>query len=82
MPVPDPEVLTEQQAAAAAALLRSASPHASELGELFATAGHQLALVGGPVRDAFLGRPPGDIDLTTDARPDQILAIVAAWSRN
>jgi poly(A) polymerase len=29
------------------------------------------------VRDAFLGRPVSDFDLTTDASPDQIIAIVA-----
>jgi poly(A) polymerase len=43
----------------------------------FAAAGHELALVGGPVRDAFLGRPVTDLDLTTDATPDRILEIVA-----
>ena len=47
------------------------------MGEHFAGAGFELALVGGPVRDAFLGRTSPDLDLTTDARPDQIEAIVA-----
>jgi poly(A) polymerase len=42
----------------------------------FAAAGHEFALVGGPVRDAFLGRAVTDLDFTTDANPDQILAIV------
>ena len=42
-----------------------------ELGERFAAAGHELALVGGPVRDALLGRPSTDLDFTTDARPEQ-----------
>ena len=46
------------------------------LAELFAAAGHELSLVGGPVRDAFLGRPVTDLDLTTDATPDETLAIV------
>ena len=46
------------------------------LAQRFASAGHELSVVGGPVRDAFLGRPVSDLDLTTDARPDQILAIV------
>jgi len=42
----------------------------------FSAAGHELALVGGPVRDAFLGRPITDLDLTTDARPERTLEIV------
>lgn len=46
------------------------------LARAFADAGHELALVGGPVRDAFLGRPVTDLDFTTDARPDDILRIV------
>jgi poly(A) polymerase len=47
-----------------------------ELGKRFNDAGHELALVGGPVRDAFLGRTAPDIDCTTSANPDQILEIV------
>lgn len=47
------------------------------LATAFADAGAELALVGGPVRDAFLGRPITDLDFTTDARPDRILEIVA-----
>ncbi|MDM7892262.1 CCA tRNA nucleotidyltransferase [Curtobacterium caseinilyticum] len=46
------------------------------LARAFADAGHELALVGGPVRDAFLGRPVTDLDFTTDADPDQTLRIV------
>lgn len=47
------------------------------LARAFADAGAELALVGGPVRDAFLGAPITDLDFTTDARPDRILEIVA-----
>lgn len=43
----------------------------------FQAAGHELALVGGPVRDAFLGRPLNDLDFTTSARPDEIEKIIA-----
>jgi poly(A) polymerase len=46
------------------------------LADAFAAAGHDLAIVGGPVRDALLGRTTNDLDFTTDARPDQILRIV------
>ncbi len=79
-PVPDPDELNERQLQAAAALLSAVSPLADELGALFAAAGHELALVGGPVRDVFLGRESGDFDFTTDAVPDQILAITADWA--
>lgn len=48
----------------------------AELGERFKTAGHELALVGGPVRDAFLGRRSPDLDFTTTATPDEILQII------
>lgn len=56
---------------------RSAEEPLKSLSERFAAAGFELALVGGPVRDAFLGRAISDLDLTTNARPDDILAIVA-----
>jgi poly(A) polymerase len=52
------------------------SPLFAKLGELFKNAGHELALVGGPVRDAFLGRKAPDLDFTTTATPDEILAII------
>jgi poly(A) polymerase len=54
----------------------ASSPPVSRLASAFAAAGHQLALVGGPVRDAFLGRAHTDLDFTTDASPDAILEIV------
>jgi len=64
----------------AAALARlgdlAATPTVSRLANTFAAAGYELALVGGPVRDAFLDRPLHDLDFTTDATPDQILALV------
>jgi poly(A) polymerase len=53
------------------------APEALTLGEVFATAGRQLHLVGGPVRDALMGRPCDDLDFATDARPEQVLEIVA-----
>jgi len=48
----------------------------TEVAEAFDTAGFELALVGGPVRDAFLGKPVNDLDFTTSASPDQIESIV------
>ena len=54
----------------------SESPLLSKLGKLFQDAGFELALVGGPVRDAFLGRATTDLDFTTSANPDQILQVL------
>ncbi|WP_169582907.1 MULTISPECIES: CCA tRNA nucleotidyltransferase [Microbacterium] len=54
----------------------AASPVVDTLARAFASAGHDLAIVGGPVRDALLGRATNDLDFTTDARPDDILRIV------
>ena len=72
--------LNDDQRKAAAALLRQCSPAAGELGALFARHGYELALVGGPVRDVFLRQQPGDLDLTTDAPPEQILRIAGGWA--
>jgi len=63
----------------AAQVLADLAPDALELGEVFRAAGHELALVGGPVRDAFLGRVSADLDFTTSASPDQTQALLAAW---
>ena len=50
------------------------------LGERFAAAGEELALVGGPVRDAMIGRLQNDIDLTTSARPETTEALLKGWA--
>lgn len=52
-------------------------PAAARLAERFAAAGHQLYLVGGPVRDALMGRPVNDLDFTTDATPEQVQQLLA-----
>ena len=71
----------ESVAAAVARLGEVAdSPPVRRLAEAFAAAGRELALVGGPVRDAFLGRPVNDLDFTTDAHPDEILKLVTPVS--
>ena len=57
-------------------LERTDLPILTKLGELFSNAGFELALVGGPVRDAMLGRSAPDIDLTTSASPDEILGLI------
>ncbi|MFO7548167.1 MAG: CCA tRNA nucleotidyltransferase [Acidimicrobiia bacterium] len=60
-------------------LVEAGSPTV-ELGERFAASGHRLYVVGGSVRDAFLGRPHDDLDLTTDAHPELIKGIVGGWA--
>ncbi|MBZ2197016.1 CCA tRNA nucleotidyltransferase [Ruania sp. N2-46] len=60
-------------------MLAEYAPDAIELGKAFADAGHELALVGGPVRDAFLGRAGVDLDFATSARPDDTERILATW---
>lgn len=57
------------------------SPPVARLAAAFAAAGRELALVGGPVRDAFLDRDAHDLDFATDARPDEILSIVTPISQ-
>lgn len=59
--------------------LAAMAPDAIDLGGRFRAAGYDLALVGGPVRDAFLGRASNDLDLTTPATPDQAEPLIAAW---
>ena len=54
----------------------SSKPLASQLAKKIAKAGFTLALVGGPVRDAILGRLGNDLDFTTNARPDETKSII------
>ncbi|WP_405394975.1 CCA tRNA nucleotidyltransferase [Microbispora hainanensis] len=72
--------LSDSQQRAVNELFRRIAPVADELGELFSARGHELALVGGSVRDVLLGRASKDLDLTTDARPERVLEIVKDWA--
>uniref|UniRef100_UPI001C9317C1 CCA tRNA nucleotidyltransferase n=1 Tax=Nocardioides deserti TaxID=1588644 RepID=UPI001C9317C1 len=71
--------LTDVQRSVAEELDRIA-PVIDELGRRFADAGHELSLVGGPVRDAMLGRHHNDLDLTTSARPEQTERLLKGWA--
>ena len=75
---PQPAALDELRRRAAG-VLAALAPDALELGAAFAAQGHELALVGGPVRDAFLGRVSADLDFATSATPDQTEAILTRW---
>ncbi|MFD5598624.1 CCA tRNA nucleotidyltransferase [Leucobacter sp. NPDC058333] len=52
------------------------------LATAFADRGHEFALVGGPVRDALLGRAVTDLDFTTSAHPDETRAVLDSVSAN
>ncbi len=71
--------LSQVQDRAVSELLRVA-PVADDLARRFQEAGFSLALVGGSVRDALLGRLGNDLDFTTDARPQDVLKIMRPWA--
>ena len=58
------------------------APLASSLAAAYKSAGYKLALVGGPVRDAILGRLGNDLDFTTDALPLESKKILKSWGEH
>jgi poly(A) polymerase len=82
-PTPDrsttPGSLSAVQRQGVRSLLRIA-PVVDELGSRFAAAGHEIALVGGPVRDILLGRGSTDLDFTTSARPEAVEELLTGWA--
>lgn len=63
-----------------AALRQILPPVIFELADRFVSAGFELSLVGGPVRDLYLGRVSPDLDFTTSARPEETLKTIAGWA--
>jgi poly(A) polymerase len=76
--VSDQRTLSQVQRSALRELVR-ATPVIGEVGRLFQQAGHEIALVGGPVRDLLMGRLSSDLDFATSARPDDIERCLAGW---
>jgi poly(A) polymerase len=75
-------VKTSNKAAAELAIttLTKQAPAATSLATAFKAAGFKLALVGGPVRDAILGRLGNDLDFTTNAHPKESEKILNKWA--
>lgn len=63
------------EAGARARLAAAVPPNVREVCRTLAAAGHQAVTVGGAVRDAILGRTPGDWDVATAATPEQVMAL-------
>jgi len=72
-------MLSDEERARIDTLVRS-EPALVELARRFGGAGFELALVGGPVRDALMGRLGQDWDLTTSARPEDIERLISGWA--
>jgi poly(A) polymerase len=79
LPPVEPVNMSQAQARALQELTRIA-PVIDDLGDRFAAAGEEIALVGGPVRDAMLGRLHNDLDFTTSARPEVTEKLVRGWA--
>jgi poly(A) polymerase len=78
--VPEEPLLISDVQTRVVAELERIAPVTDELGARFAAAGEQIALVGGPVRDAMLGRLQNDLDFATSARPEVTEKLIKGWA--
>ena len=56
-------------------LASSVPDNVRDVCQTLAAAGFQTVAVGGAVRDAILGRTPGDWDVATAANPDDVIRL-------
>ncbi|MEM8591756.1 MAG: CCA tRNA nucleotidyltransferase [Pseudomonadota bacterium] len=54
------------------------SESAQAVARMLEEAGHQAWFVGGCVRNSMLGAPVSDLDISTDARPERVIALAEA----
>lgn len=54
------------------------APHTQAVMALLEDAGHLAYAVGGCVRNALLGVPVSDVDISTDARPQRVMELASA----
>lgn len=52
------------------------TPSLLELEKVFKSAGYEIRLVGGVVRDLLLGKAPKDVDIGTACRPNQMIELL------
>ncbi len=74
--MPNPRDLAAELALGA---LAAHGPLINSLADAYRDAGFTLALVGGPVRDAILGRLGNDLDFASSARPADSVRILKRW---
>lgn len=79
-PVTDPEPDFDQIRAMVLAGLGTGSDAVIDLGQRFAASAHELALVGGCVRDVLTDKLGDDVDLTTDAVPEVVIELLRGWA--
>ena len=77
--LPPRAALAEASRLAIDALLAS-TPQLGQLAERMVAAGHEVALVGGSVRDAIRSGSASDLDLATSARPRDVLRLLEGWA--
>lgn len=75
LPLPGLQLIPPTPAVPATPLVPVVPEPVLDLLQRLWAAGHASYVVGGSLRDAFLGRPANDWDLATDARPGRMLEI-------